>query len=147
MSNRIQGVKCDMVPDEDGDLVLNSMVFYPKDSDSPWVGKKAARRTIYTPERVFYDSKRMLCKQIDDPNIKKLKPFWPFQLESNVAGEILYKLDDVTMYRPEDISQRILEHLRRAVNGNRGRDKREVCIITVPAYFDDNQIQTTKKAA
>lgn len=65
-------------------------------------------------------------------------PFWPFELEQTVAGEILYKLSDVIMYRPEDISQRILEHLRRAVNGNLGRDKREVCIITVPAYFGDD---------
>ena len=59
----------------------------------------------------------------------------------------MYKLSNVTMYRPEDIAQRILEHLRRAVNGNLGRDKREVCIITVPAYFEDEQIQVTKKAA
>lgn len=58
-----------MVPDEDGDLVLSSTVFYPKDSDSPWVGTKAKRRAIYYPERVFYDSKRMLCKPMNDPNI------------------------------------------------------------------------------
>ena len=147
MSDRIEGVKCDMVPDEDGDLVLASTVFYPTDSDSPWVGTKAARRAVYYPERVFYDSKRMLCKLLSDPNIQKLKPYWPFELESSVSGEILYKLSPVTMYRPEEISQRILEHLRRAVNGNLGRDKREVCIITVPAYFDDEQILATKKAA
>ena len=147
MSDRIEGVKCDMVPDEDGDLVLASIVFYPTDSDSPWVGTKAGRRAVYYPERVFYDSKRMLCKLLSDPNIQKLKPYWPFELESSVSGEILYKLSPVTMYRPEEISQRILEHLRRAVNGNLGRDRREVCIITVPAYFDDEQILATKKAA
>ena len=70
-----------------------------------------------------------------------------FEVQPAVTGEILYKLSEVIMYRPEEISQRILEHLRRAVNGNLGRDKREVCIVTVPAYFDDEQILATKKAA
>ena len=147
MKDRIEGVKCDMVPDEDGDLVFASNVFYPTDSDSPWVGTKAARKAVYYPERVFYDSKRMLCKLLSDQKIQKLMPYWPFELQASVSGEILFKLSEVTLYRPEDISQRILEHLRRAVNGNIGRDKREVCVITVPAYFDDEQITATKKAA
>ena len=145
MTDRIEGVKCDMIPDEDGDLVFPSAVFYPPNSDNPWIGSKAARRLVYSPERVFYDSKRMLCKQLTDPAIQKLLPFWPFELQPAVTGEILYKLSEVIMYRPEEISQRILEHLRRAVNGNLGRDRREVCIITVPAYFDDEQILATKK--
>ena len=66
----IEDVKCNMVPDEDGDLVYPSCVFYPKDSDSPWVGAKAKRRSIYYPGRVFHDSQIMLGKLMNDPVIQ-----------------------------------------------------------------------------
>ena len=91
------------MPDEDGDLVYPSCVFYPKDSDSPWVGAKAKRRSIYYPGRVFHDSQIMLGKLMNDPVIQYIKPFWPFEVEQSETGEILYKLSDVQKFRPEDI--------------------------------------------
>ena len=141
-----------MIPDEDGDVVYPSAVFFPQNGDNPWIGTKAARRAQHYPETTVYDSKRMLCKKIDDENIQKLIPNWPFELDSTPNGEIQYKIGEVERYSPEDISQFILEHIRRSSNAFGHNNKLntvrlENCIITVPAYFDDAQINATKKAA
>ena len=77
-----------MVPDEDGDFVLHSVVYFPQNGDRPWVGTKAARRLQTYPKQTVYDSKRMLTKKIDDESIEKLKPNWPFELDHTPNGDI-----------------------------------------------------------
>ena len=77
-----------MVPDEDGDVVLRSVVYFPQNGNHPWVGTKAARRLQTYPMQTVYDSKRMLTKKIDDENIQKLKPNWPFELDHTPNGDI-----------------------------------------------------------
>ena len=77
-----------MVPDEDGDLVIPSVAYFPENGDRPWVGKKAARKLETHAEFTVYDSKRMLTKKINDENIEKLKPNWPFKLDHTPNGDI-----------------------------------------------------------
>ena len=49
-SGNIDGVKCDMICDEDGDAVFASVVYYPENGDHPWVGTKAARKSMIYPK-------------------------------------------------------------------------------------------------
>ena len=103
LSKRIEGVKCDMIPDETGDLTFASTVFFPKNGDNPWVGSKAARRATYEPKRTVYDSKRMMCKKLTNRKIRRLMKNWPFDLDST-KNDIVYKLGDVERKSPQDIA-------------------------------------------
>ena len=50
-------------------------------------------------------------------------------------------------YRPEDISTLVLKHLRRAASRNKDEGKIETVVISVPAYFTQEQILSTVDAA
>ena len=65
MGKSIDGVKCEMLPDEDGDVVVPSVLYCPEQKGAefppkPWVGTKATRKLVDYPLLTLFDSKRML---------------------------------------------------------------------------------------
>ena len=78
MTDNIEGVHVTMVVDENGESMIPSAVHIPKNGNSPIVGVVAVRRAERYPERTFYDSKRAVTKDYDDPAIQEYKKVWPF---------------------------------------------------------------------
>ena len=44
------------------------------------VGDTALGLSARFPERVLYDAKRVIGKELDDPKIEERKGFWPFKM-------------------------------------------------------------------
>lgn len=114
------------------------------------IGECAKEFLSFDPKNTIYDTKRMIGRQYDDPEIQKLIPTWPFQIEKNDAdGKILINLDKFGIkIEPYKVSGFLLKHLVKIGNEHlKQEQKTNEVIITIPANFCDEQRKETKLAA
>ena len=132
-----------VIPGEDGLNLVPSVVALDE-RDQIIVGNSARRYLIETPERAVYSVKRLMGRGVEDVQ-DELKLF-PFRLADDLApGEVLrIKLGNKT-YTPPEISAFILRQLKRNAERYFGAPVTKA-VITVPAYFNDAQRQSTKDA-
>jgi molecular chaperone DnaK len=108
-----------VVPNAEGGRTTPSVVAFSKTGEV-LVGEVAKRQAITNPDRTVRSVKR--------------------HMGTNWTVEV-----DGKKYRPQEISARILQKLKRDAESYLG-DTVSQAVITVPAYFDDAQRQATKEA-
>ncbi len=119
----LEGGKPKIIPSAEGNTVYGkafpSFVAFTKDGKL-LVGEPARRQAITNTTRTIMKAKRKM------------------------GTSHKYKIDDKE-YTPQQISAFILQKIKRDAESFLG-EKVEKAVITVPAYFDDNQRQATKDA-
>lgn len=111
--------KVTMIPSAEGHLYFPSIVAFTKDGEL-LVGEPAKRQAVLNPERTIIAIKRHMGTSH----------------RVNIDGK---------EYSPEQISAFILQKIKRDAEAFLGEEIKKA-VITVPAYFDDNQRQATKDA-
>ncbi|KAL1842520.1 hypothetical protein VTJ49DRAFT_4996 [Mycothermus thermophilus] len=100
------------------------------------------------PANTVFDVKRLIGRRFDDPTVKKDMESWPFKVIDDGAGnpkvEVQY-LGTTHTFTPQEISAMVLTKMKEVAETKIGK-KVEKAVITVPAYFNDNQRQATKDA-
>jgi len=119
----MMGGKPTIIPAAEGATVggkaFPSVVAFSKDGDL-LVGEPARRQAVTNPENTILAAKRKM------------------------GSDFLFKAGGKD-YKPQQISAFILQKIKKDAEAFTG-DKVEKAVITVPAYFDDNQRQATKDA-
>ncbi|TKB44509.1 Fe-S protein assembly chaperone HscA [Thalassotalea mangrovi] len=126
--------------DAEGRDILPSIVSYQQ--DKILVGDSAKALAIEDPQNTIVSAKRLLGRSLAD--IKQKYPNLPYTFSGNedhpsiatVQGDI----------NPVQVSSEVLSTLVERAKQALGGDLEGV-VITVPAYFDDAQRQSTKDAA
>src|SRR5437899_9858361 len=139
----MQGESPVIIPGEDGFNLVPSVVALDE-NEKIIVGNAARKYLIETPERAVYSIKRLMGRGVED--IREELKLFPFRLADDLeAGEVLrIKLGEKT-FTPPEISAYILRQLKR--NAERFfAGPVTKAVITVPAYFNDAQRQSTKDA-
>ena len=108
------------------------------------VGDVAKRQMILNAKNTIYSVKRLMGRRITDPEVKKTKEMVPYDTRAGKDGVVVVVVEGKE-YTPQEISARILGKLKRDAEEFLG-EKVEQAVITVPAYFDDNQRTATKQA-
>jgi molecular chaperone DnaK len=108
------------------------------------VGTLAKRQSITNPLNTIYQIKRFIGHSFDEPNVQKDKASVPFEMKKAEKGGIEVKMTE-KWYRPEEISAMILGKLKADAETKLG-EKITQAVITVPAYFNDDQRSATKAA-
>jgi len=108
------------------------------------IGLLAKRQAVTNPKNTIHGVKRLIGHSFSDPVIQKEKNIVSYEIERADNGGVKVKMGD-KHYRPEEISAKILQKLKKDVEEKLG-EKIEEAVITVPAYFDDSQRQATKDA-
>ena len=143
-----KGGKVDIIPTEMGSRTMPSIVSYT--TEERLVGEPAAAIQATNAQNTVYDAKRMLGRRYDDPDIQRDMAHWPFAVEEDPASHT--PLINVTFrgekrsLPPEEISAAVLQKIKSAIELSLKDTVKDV-VITVPAYFDDSQRSSTKKAA
>jgi len=108
------------------------------------VGTLAKRQSVTNPLNTIYQIKRFIGHSFDEPAVQKDKAAVPFEMRKADNGGIEVKMSD-KWYRPEEMSAMILGKLKADAEIKLG-EKITEAVITVPAYFNDDQRSATKAA-
>lgn len=111
------------------------------------IGEAAKNQAAMNPANTVFDAKRLIGRLFTDATVQGDIKLWPFTVKS-VAGkptiEVQYegKAKDFTA---EEISSMVLIKMKDTAAQYLGEDVKNA-VITVPAYFNDQQRQATKDA-
>ncbi len=108
------------------------------------VGTLAKRQSVTNPLNTIFQIKRFIGHSYDEPEVQKDKAVVPFEMRKAEKGGIEVKMTE-KWYRPEEISAMILGKMKADAETKLG-EKITQAVITVPAYFNDDQRSATKAA-
>jgi L1 cell adhesion molecule like protein len=112
------------------------------------VGTAAKNQAARNAENTVFDAKRLIGRKYDDPIVQSDLKLWPFKVvresQNRPAIEVEYKGERKKFF-PEEISSMVLGYMRNIAEAYIGK-KVNNAVVTVPAYFNDNQRQATKDA-
>lgn len=106
------------------------------------VGTPAKRQAITNPAGTIFSAKRFIGRKYDEvaDEIKNV----PYEVVKGKNGEALIKFDGKEV-RPEEIGAHVLMKIKEDAEKFLGTEVKEA-VITVPAYFNDDQRQATINA-
>ena len=143
----IQHGNVEIIANEEGSRTTPSMVAFHADHD-PLIGNSAKNEAALNPENTVFDSKRLIGRCFDDPNVQEDMKSWPFTVVSD-AGRPRIKATHqggVRYFPPEAISSMVLARMKETAEAYLGTTVTNA-VITVPAYFSNAQRVATKDAA
>ena len=132
----------DVLLDEQNRPLLPSVVHFGKDNNVI-VGYEAAELATQDPQNTVISVKRLIGRSLAD--IQQRYPNLPYQFVASENGLPLLTIRQ-GVRSPIEISAEILKKLT-ALGEQRLGGNLVGAVITVPAYFDDAQRQSTKDAA
>lgn len=138
--------RVDIIANDQGNRTTPSYVAFS--STERLVGDAAKNQAAMNPTNSIYDAKRLVGRKFTDPIVQEDMKLWPFRVvnDGNDRPQIVanFKDEDKKFY-PEEISAMLLTKMKEQVEAYTGEDAKDV-VITVPAYFNDQQRQATKDA-
>ncbi|KAF8424524.1 heat shock protein 70 family [Tirmania nivea] len=140
-----EGNGVDIIANEQGNRVTPSFVAFTE--KERLIGDAAKNQAALNPRNTVFDAKRLIGRRFDDPSVKKDTQSWPFKVidkDGNPQIEVEY-LGETKQFSPQEISAMVLVKMKEIAEAKLGKAV-EKAVITVPAYFNDNQRQATKDA-
>jgi molecular chaperone DnaK len=108
------------------------------------VGHIAKRQAVTNAENTVFAAKRLIGRKWDSPQVKNSLQTSPFHIVEGPHGDCRVKLRDKVYSIPE-VSAMVLQEMKMVAEDYLGEEVSKV-VVTVPAYFNDNQRQATKDA-
>ncbi|HDR0673282.1 TPA: Fe-S protein assembly chaperone HscA [Pasteurella multocida] len=137
----VRSGQVDILLDEKERPLVPSVVHF--EQDNVIVGYEAAELSSQNPQNTIVSVKRLIGRSLAD--VQQRYPSLPYQFEASENGLPLIRTSKGTL-SPVEISAEILKKLT-ALAEKRLAGELSGAVITVPAYFDDAQRQSTKDAA
>ncbi len=108
------------------------------------VGHIAKRQAVTNAENTVFAAKRLIGRKWDTPQVKNAIQTCPFHIVEGPHGDCRIKMRDKVYSIPE-VSAMVLQEMKLVAEDYLGEEINKV-VVTVPAYFNDNQRQATKDA-
>ncbi|MCG3172632.1 MAG: Chaperone protein DnaK [Myxococcota bacterium] len=132
-----------VIPNEWGEATHASVVSFMEDG-RVIVGNEAKRRILLDPEHTVFSAKRLIGRFFFSEEVKKAQSFCPYEIVEGPNSSVRIRVYNNTYSLPE-ISAMILKELKSIAENYLGYPANKA-VVTVPAYFNDNQRQATKDA-
>merc|ERR1711991_189755 len=100
------------------------------------------------PRNTVFDAKRLIGRDIHDSHVQSDMKSWPFKVVPKNGKQPHLQVEhkgELKTFSPEEISSMILVKMKETAEAYLGENVKEA-VITVPAYFNDQQRQATKDA-
>ena len=139
----VEGGKPVVITNAEGSRTTPSVVGFAKDGQR-LVGHLAKRQAVTNPLNTVYSIKRFMGRAYGEvgEEIKQV----PYKVISGLKGQAAVHVDtDARDYTPQEISAMVLGKMKETAEAYLGEAVTEA-VITVPAYFNDDQRQATKDA-
>ena len=135
----IEGNEPKIIVNAEGKRTTPSIVAY-KDGDRA-VGEPAKRQMVTNPENTIYSVKRFIGSKYSEVKNEVKKVAYKIK---NVKGSVNIVIEDKN-YTPQEVSAVVLQNIKRSAEEYLGSPVTGA-VVTVPAYFNDDQRQATKEA-
>jgi molecular chaperone DnaK len=136
----MEGGSPKVIHSAEGRNVIPSVV----DPVSRVVGDVAKRQMVLKSKRTIFSIKRLMGKKFHDESVQRDIKWLPYTIKAGRDDMVVVEVEGKT-YTPQEISGMILQKIKTDAESYLGSKVTEA-VITVPAYFDDNQRQATKQA-
>lgn len=134
----IEGGKPIVIPNSEGVMTTPSIVGF-LDNNERKVGDPAKRQMVTNADTI-YSVKRLIGKKYED--VKHLK--FPYKIIKGNDGMACVEIKD-KVYTPQEISAIILQKMKKTAEDYLGKEVKDA-VITVPAYFNDDERKLTQLA-
>ena len=108
------------------------------------VGHIAKRQAITNADNTVFACKRLIGRKYESPEVKSALETVPYNIVEGPHADCRIQLREKVFSIPE-ISAQILQEMKVVAEDYLGQDV-DKAVVTVPAYFNDNQRQATKDA-
>ena len=132
-----------VIPNSEGGRVTPSVVAVSKTGER-LVGTVAKRQAVTNPGNTVYSIKRLMGRKYDDKEVQRDRELLSYTIAKAGNGDAEVTMGGKTYSSPE-VSAMILQKLKTDAEAYLGEPVTQA-VITVPAYFNDNQRQATKDA-
>lgn len=137
--------KVEIIANDQGNRTMPSYVAFTE--SERLVGEAAKNQAAMNPRNTVFDAKRLIGRQFTDKTVQDDMKLWPFRVvndNSRPVIEVDYQ-GQTKRFKPEEISAMVLGKMRQTAEDFLG-EKVANAVVTVPAYFNDSQRQSTKDA-
>lgn len=139
----MEGQQSRVIENAEGGRTTPSVVAFSKDGER-LVGLPAKRQAVVNPEATLFATKRLIGRKFKDPEVQKDIDNVPFKIVPHTNGDAWVEARGQA-YSPSQIGAFIVGKLKETAAGYLGKTVKHA-VITVPAYFNDSQRQSTKDA-
>ena len=137
------GDEVQIIANAEGSRTTPSVVAFTEEGER-LVGQIAKRQAITNPANTVSAAKRLIGLKLDDPRLEELRKLLPYALAAAENGDAWIEIWD-RKYSPSEIGAAVLAKMKESAEAFLGETVSRA-IVTVPAYFNDNQRQATKDA-
>jgi molecular chaperone DnaK len=137
----LEGGEPTVIENAEGGRTTPSVVAFT-DAGERLVGTVAKRQAVTNPTNTVFSIKRFMGRK--EAEVKEEEAIVPYKVVAGPGGDVRVEAGGKE-YSPPEISAMILQKLKSDAEAYLG-DTVDSAVITVPAYFNDDQRQATKDA-
>ena len=137
--------QCEIIANDQGMRTTPSYVAFT--DNERLIGNAAKNQASQNPENTIFDAKRLIGRLYNDSATQNDIKHFPYKVinkDNKPIIEAIYK-GETKQFQPEEISSMILVKMKETAEAYLGKNV-DSAVITVPAYFNDAQRQSTKDA-
>jgi len=137
--------RCEIIANDQGNRTTPSYVAFT--DNERLIGDGAKNQCSMNPENTIFEAKRLIGRKFSDATVQGDAKQFPFNIvdkEGKPYVQATYQ-NELKTFSPEEISSMILVKMKEIAEAYIGEEVTDA-VITVPAYFNDEQRSATKDA-
>merc|ERR1712078_981598 len=137
--------RVEIIPNDQGNRITPSYVSFT--DEERLIGEAAKTQATINPSQTLFDVKRLIGRKYDEKSVQSDKKLLPFDIV-NKGGKPMISVKvkgETKQLMPEEVSSMVLTKMKETAENYLGKEVKHA-VITVPAYFNDAQRQSTKDA-
>jgi molecular chaperone DnaK len=138
----LENGKAKIIENSEGARTTPSIVAYTK--EEILVGATAKRQAVTNPKNTIYAAKRLIGRKFEEQAVQKDIDLMPYAIVKADNGDAWVEANGEKLAPPQ-ISAEVLRKMKKTAEDYLGESVTKA-VITVPAYFNDQQRQATKDA-
>lgn len=141
-----QNGQVEIIANDQGNRTTPSYVAFT--NSERLIGDAAKNQSAMNPTNTIFDAKRLIGRKFSDHVIQSDLKSWPFKVISKSDDKPYFEVEyagQTKHFSPEEISSMVLLKMKETAESYLGHPVSDA-VVTVPAYFNDSQRQSTKDA-